>query len=213
MYYFALQLSKNKPRAEDIAQSALLRAVKYFPNFAKSQFGTATPSECEELLKNESHQIWLRNWLMKIVKNVFLNDASEMEKWSRLDDIYDAPDSALISHQTPQSFDFPLSSSISSKEPVSIQQLEAAFFEQAADDDLKKILQLLNSKQKSVLFLIAEGYSYKEVASILEMPIGTVMSTLSRCLSKIRSEMSSLKSESQISRRGVLGGANASVSY
>jgi RNA polymerase sigma factor (sigma-70 family) len=184
MYYFALQLCRNKVRAEDITQTALLRAVKYFPNFAQSQFNASSPADCQYILQNQDRQIWLRNWLMKIVKNVFLNDAAEMEKWSRSNDLEEC-ENTLAAPEAQRSFDLPLEK----MQGFDVSILENAFFKEAADDTMKHALEKLNPRQKSVLFLIAEGYAYKEVASILEVPMGTVMSTLSRAIAKVKSEL------------------------
>jgi DNA-directed RNA polymerase specialized sigma24 family protein len=59
----------------------------------------------------------------------------------------------------------------------------------AMDDGWKLKLQDLTSRQRSVLFLSAEGYAYKEIATVLAVPVGTVMSNLSRALQKLKRPM------------------------
>jgi len=47
--------------------------------------------------------------------------------------------------------------------------------------EVQLVLRSMSDDQRSVLELIAvEGYSYKEAAAVLEVPIGTVMSRLAR---------------------------------
>lgn len=47
--------------------------------------------------------------------------------------------------------------------------------------DIVKCLEKLSEEQRQVLLLVAlEGFSYKEVSKILKLPMGTVMSRLSR---------------------------------
>lgn len=47
--------------------------------------------------------------------------------------------------------------------------------------EVQEVLQSLSDEQRAVLELIAiEGYTYKEAAAVLEIPIGTVMSRLAR---------------------------------
>ena len=56
--------------------------------------------------------------------------------------------------------------------------------------DLENALALLPAEQREVLLLIAlEDMSYAEVASALGIPIGTVMSRLSRAREKLRATM------------------------
>lgn len=53
--------------------------------------------------------------------------------------------------------------------------------------DTFRRLDRLNDDQRAVLLLIAvEGFNYEEVAEILSIPIGTVMSRLSRARDKLR---------------------------
>ncbi len=48
-------------------------------------------------------------------------------------------------------------------------------------EEVQKALFSMSEEQRSVLELVAvEGYSYKEAATVLEVPIGTVMSRLAR---------------------------------
>ena len=48
-------------------------------------------------------------------------------------------------------------------------------------EEVQAVLQSMTEDQRSVLELVAvEGYSYKEAAAVLDVPVGTVMSRLSR---------------------------------
>jgi len=60
-----------------------------------------------------------------------------------------------------------------------------------AHRDLLRAFSALPEEQRSVLFLIGvEDLSYKEAARVLGVPIGTVMSRLSRGRERLRQEMS-----------------------
>ncbi|MBB6579174.1 RNA polymerase sigma-70 factor (ECF subfamily) [Comamonas odontotermitis] len=56
--------------------------------------------------------------------------------------------------------------------------------------DLDRLLQRLPPEQREVLLLVGvEELSYQEVASVTGVPIGTVMSRLSRARARLRDEM------------------------
>ncbi len=53
--------------------------------------------------------------------------------------------------------------------------------------DVARAIDRLNVEQREVLLLVAlEGLSYREVATILELPVGTVMSRLHRARERLR---------------------------
>ncbi|MCH2175791.1 MAG: RNA polymerase sigma factor [Lentisphaeria bacterium] len=58
--------------------------------------------------------------------------------------------------------------------------------EHAGDELLEAMKQLSTAERSSLILLAIERYSYKEIAEILEMPVGTVMTHLSRGRTRLR---------------------------
>lgn len=188
---FAVSLCRSQERAEDLLQMALLRGVRFFQKFCEKNFAIDDPRLVEALFADAGRARHFKNWLYKILKNVYLDDQASVSKWSFDSDEEMLENRADEARAMPGPFEkkAPFSGDAAA-DPKAVSKEEEAFFSLAADDGLKLDLEVLSDRQRSVLYLIAEEYSYKEVASILNIPIGTVMSTLSRGLSKLRSRMS-----------------------
>ena len=64
---------------------------------------------------------------------------------------------------------------------------ELAVLEAMADDDVRDALQSLPDGQRLVVYYAdVEGFRYREIAEILDMPLGTVMSRLHRGRNNLR---------------------------
>ena len=58
-------------------------------------------------------------------------------------------------------------------------------------EEIQNSIDLLNEEYRTVLLLFAvEGFSCKEISEILGIPIGTVMSRLSRARTMVKSDLS-----------------------
>ena len=102
----------------------------------------------------------LRAWLFTVMHNVHVNQVRASRDHAMLDD--DGDEMAVA--------------------PTQGAALEIR--------DLERALALIPSEQREVLLLIAlEDMSYAEVANALGIPIGTVMSRLSRAREKLRGMM------------------------
>ena len=67
------------------------------------------------------------------------------------------------------------------------QSAELAVLEAMGDEDVRDALQALPEHQRLVVYYAdVEGFRYKEIAAILDTPLGTVMSRLHRGRAKLR---------------------------
>lgn len=64
-----------------------------------------------------------------------------------------------------------------------------SFLEQCGDELNRAMKQLSTAQRTCILLRSMEKFSYKEIAEILDMPVGTVMTHLSRGRAKLRGEL------------------------
>jgi RNA polymerase sigma-70 factor (ECF subfamily) len=138
---------------------------------------TRNPSDAEDLLQETYLRAYrgfasfkegtnLRAWLYRILTNAFINiyrkrqrepqtiSDSDVEEWYLYDKL--GPEGAEAS-------------------------AEAQVLDSLPDEDVQEALASLPDQFRlAVLLADVEGFSYKEIAEILEVPIGTVMSRLHR---------------------------------
>jgi RNA polymerase sigma-70 factor (ECF subfamily) len=109
----------------------------------------------------------LKAWLFKILKNTFINNYRKRKLEPRSVDFAEIEDS------------FERIVRRDASEPPS--DPESDFFSSVLDDDVKKALESLPYDYRMVVVLAdLEDFSYKEIAEILDCPVGTVMSRLYR---------------------------------
>ena len=109
----------------------------------------------------------LKAWLFKILKNTFINNYRKKKLEPRSVDFAEIEDSfeRIVRRDNAETAGDP----------------EAEYFHGVLDDDVKKALDLLPYDYRMVVILAdLEDFSYKEIAEILDCPVGTVMSRLYR---------------------------------
>jgi RNA polymerase sigma-70 factor (ECF subfamily) len=109
----------------------------------------------------------LKAWLFKILKNTFINNYRKKKLEPRSVDFAEIEDS------------FERIVRRDSSEPPA--DPESEYFNGVLDDDVRKALESLPYDYRMVVILAdLEDFSYKEIAEILDCPVGTVMSRLYR---------------------------------
>src|SRR5215831_19188210 len=109
----------------------------------------------------------LKAWLFKILKNTFINNYRKKKLEPRSVDFAEIEDSfeRIVRRDNNDQPSDP----------------ESEFFTGVLDDDVKKALDSLPYDYRMVVVLAdLEDFSYKEIAEILDCPVGTVMSRLYR---------------------------------
>jgi len=144
VYGFARWLTRDPVLAQDVAQEAMLRALRYFHAF---RGGEARP------------------WLLGIVRNSWADLRTRKSATERpIEEIEDRPADGPDPEQSAQAGD-------------RRRQIAAA-------------LAALPAESREILVLREiEDLSYKHIAHVLDLPIGTVMSRLARAREKLAAEL------------------------
>lgn len=104
----------------------------------------------------------LRAWLFSIMHNLFVNSIRKRARWRMV-----ITDGDIERVATPEN------------------QMDALYLK-----DLQRALETLSDDQREVLFLVvSEGLSYEQTARAINVPVGTIMSRLSRARETLRKRM------------------------
>jgi RNA polymerase sigma-70 factor (ECF subfamily) len=110
----------------------------------------------------------LKAWLFRILTNTFINQYRRKAARPDTTELDDVEESILYRHMRD------VSPGSASPDP------EAELIDNTLSSEVKDALEALPEKFRTTLLLDVEGFSYKEIAEMLDIPIGTVMSRLHR---------------------------------
>ena len=162
LYTAALHLTRNPRDAEDLLQDTYLRAYEKFDQFKE---GTN-----------------LKAWLHRILFNRFVN--LYRQKRTRGEGASFQDVEPFVAGEDKQQVNDYSGASEAAK------VMQDPGFLNALDTRLKKALEGLSDEYREILILNVLGeMPYKDIATLLEIPIGTVMSRLSRAKSILRDKV------------------------
>lgn len=153
----AWKLTKNKEEAEDLVQEVWLKVTNCLKRGQYQDRGK------------------LESWLLVILYHTFINSYRQQKRLPPLsleEIVVELRDSA--NHQ---------SGKVIEEIMISLSKDDCLLID--LDDEVVKMLQSLPSHYRDPFLLTSDGYTYREVAEILDIPHGTVMSRLYRARRKI----------------------------
>lgn len=185
VYRLALQLTRHAQQAEDLTQEVFLRAFKpeSYTRFEARVPEPTPPSRPQRDLQGQTINVSdaVRSWLFTITHNTFYSMIKKQrrelstlkspmaERRDPMDASESGLDSAFVSGELPLVEDPPPAWDLGSFEWDQV------------DTRLKRTVEALKPEYRQVLLMWGlEGRKYREIAAILEVPIGTVMSRLYR---------------------------------
>jgi RNA polymerase sigma-70 factor (ECF subfamily) len=150
LYGTALRMTKDEQDAEDLVQEAMLKAYRYFDKYENG-------TNCKA-------------WLFKIMTNTFINRYRKSKKRKEYlvdDDYRPLQERAEAPERNPFIDDF--------------NQDEENLYFKMFGDEVKNALETIPVDFRMVVLLAdLQDFAYKEIAEIMDCPIGTVMSRLYR---------------------------------
>jgi RNA polymerase sigma-70 factor (ECF subfamily) len=146
---------------------------------------TTDPSDAEDLVQDTIVKAFrffssfengtnAKAWLFRILKNSFINNYRKTSKRPQQVD-YDEVSSYYESIRA---------------ERTETSDLESLMFRELMDDEMSIALKQLPEDFRTVVLLCdVEGYTYEEIANMLDVPIGTIRSRLHRGRNLLKTEL------------------------
>jgi RNA polymerase sigma-70 factor (ECF subfamily) len=145
---------------------------------------THNPQDAEDLVQDTFAKAYasfrqyqdgtnLKAWMYRILTNTFINSYRKKQREPLQSDADGVEDWQLVRAEAHTS--------------RGLRSAETEALDHLPDSDVKKALQELPSDFRMAVYLAdVEGFAYKEIAEIMDTPIGTVMSRLNRGRSMLR---------------------------
>lgn len=177
------ELTKEEVKKQEDFEEEIIPHLDALYNFALRL--TSDPNDAEDLVQDTIVKAFrffssyekgtnAKAWLFRILKNSYINNYRKQSKQPNQVDY----DEVSTFYETIRA------------ERTDTSDLEDRMFRELIDDDISNALEELPEDFRTVVLLCdVEGFTYEEIANMLDVPIGTIRSRLHRGRNLLKAEL------------------------